>query len=304
MDAQDSIGVVLRRNREERGLTLEQAALQSKVPLRLVQALESDDYHLLPDPLYLVRLLHEYGVFLALDPAGLEAEFRAAIRRPPQTSLVVVAPPRAALQIPWKHVLWTAVALVVVTPLVFIALSLASKRAADRAVQPQVVLPGSSSSVQVEGERATPGVRGLGSVLPSTLVAPQPLAEPADVPARDMPDIPGTRNASAPVADSAGTASAGHVLLVRAQETTWMSVRADGKERRQVLLQPGQTARFDAETRLQVTVGNAGGVALWLDGTMLPALGRSGDVVRDLILPAVRNDSPSSGPALEVSKPS
>ena len=59
-----------------------------------------------------------------------------------------------------------------------------------------------------------------------------------------------------------------------------------------------------AETRLQVTVGNAGGVTLWLDGTMLPALGRSGDVVRDLILPAVRNNSPSSGPALGVSKSS
>jgi ferric-dicitrate binding protein FerR (iron transport regulator) len=78
----------------------------------------------------------------------------------------------------------------------------------------------------------------------------------------------------------------------------------DRKERKQVLLQPGQTARFDAETRLQVTVGNAGGVTLWLDGTMLPVLGRSGDVVRDLVLPAVRNNSPSSGPALGVSKPS
>ena len=83
-----------------------------------------------------------------------------------------------------------------------------------------------------------------------------------------------------------------------------MSVRVDGKERKQVLLQPGQTARFDAETRFHVTVGNAGGVTLWLDGAELPALGRSGDVVRDLILPAVRNESPASGPALEVLKPS
>ena len=72
MEAQASIGSTLRQHREERGLTVEQAAYQSKVPLRLVQALESDDYHLLPDALYLIRLLHDYATFLKLDVAAIE----------------------------------------------------------------------------------------------------------------------------------------------------------------------------------------------------------------------------------------
>ena len=54
---------------------------------------------------------------------------------------------------------------------------------------------------------------------------------------------------------------------------------------------------FEAETGFHVIVGNAGGVTLSLDGTPLPPLGRSGEVVRDLVLPPVPRDSPSSGTA-------
>jgi cytoskeleton protein RodZ len=85
-----------------------------------------------------------------------------------------------------------------------------------------------------------------------------------------------------------------HVLVVRAHEATWLSVRPDAGERRQVLLQSGEAARFGAEVGFQVTVGNAGGVALWLNGAPLPSLGRSGEVVRDLILPPLQGGSSGS----------
>jgi len=163
MDAQASIGSTLRQHREERGLTVEQAAYQSKVPLRLVQALESDDYHLLPDALYLIRLLHEYATFLKLDVAAIEAEFQAAIRRPSRASLTVAPAPRPATTIPWKQVLWTVTAILVITPLVFIALSLASKRVSDQVVQAPVAEPRVEEAAQSAGE--APGVadRLLGS---------------------------------------------------------------------------------------------------------------------------------------------
>jgi cytoskeletal protein RodZ len=297
MDGQETIGSTLRRRREERGLTVEDAALQSRVPVRLVYTLESDDYHLLPDPLYLLRLLHEYAAFLGLDPEGLEAEFRAAIRRPPRAALATVVPPRPAPQIPWKHVLWTAIALAVVTPLVFIALSLASKRAADRAMHGQVVASGSSGAAAARDDERMPAERRLGSALPTTAEPSRPPVEGGgEAPASSAPIGPALLGASAPAAEPPTSPGTGHVLIARAHESTWISVRADGRERKQLLLQPGQTARFEAETRLQVTVGNAGGVTLWLDGSALPALGRSGEVVRDMVLPPQRSDSPPAGP--------
>lgn len=294
MDPQPSIGETLRRRREERGLTAEQAAFQSKVPLRLVQVLESDDYHLLPDPLYLIRLLHEYAAFLGLDAGAIDAEFQQTLHGPPRASLAAAPVARPAPTIPWKQLLWTVAAILVVMPLVFIALSLASKRTADRVVRTETAKP------QVEDARsAADGVAGatgapLGpspsSVSPVPVVSVETAATPT---ARAGETV--SRLAGQPPAHHA---AAGHVLIARAQEPTWMSVRGDAAAGREVLLQPGQTARFEAERDFHVAVGNAGGVTLWFDGVELPLLGRSGEVIRDLVLPPVRPDPRAAGAAL------
>jgi len=295
MDSSVTIGETLRRRREERALTPEQAAFQSKVPLRLVQMLESDDYQLLPDPLYLVGLLHEYGSFLGLDVAALDAEFQHAMRRPPRPPSPPPVP-SAASTIPWKQVLWTVAAILVVTPLVLIALSLASKRfteqvAPNRAGEPKVESPVSDSAGSADLR-----AQGPGGVTPSGSSPAAALPEATATSVVVTPETPALPRQDA----IASGASAGHVLIVRAQETTWLSVRVDQKDPREVLLQPGQTARFEAQTTFHVVVGNAGGVTLSLDGAPLPPLGRSGEVVRDLVLPPARRDSPASGAKLAV----
>ena len=296
MDSSLSIGETLRRRREERALTAEQAAFRSKVPLRLVQMLESDDYQLLPDPLYLVRLLHDYARFLDLDVAALDAEFQHAMYRPPRSSPPSAPPPRAASTIPWKQVLWTGAAILVAAPLVVIALSLASKRSTDQAVsarpgEAKVERPvsGSGGSVDVTAQ-ASREMAPAGSPLPAVL------PETAALPGVATPSTPEPLGQDA----IASRGAAAHILIVRAEESTWLSVRTDRKDPREVLLQPGQTARFEAQTDFHVIVGNAGGVKLSLDGTPLPPLGRSGEVVRDLVLPPVRRDIPASDAARAV----
>ena len=294
MDSSVTIGETLRRRREERALTPEQAAFQSKVPLRLVQMLESDDYQLLPDPLYLVGLLHEYGSFLGLDVAALDAEFQHAMRRPPRPPSPPPVP-SAASTIPWKQVLWTVAAILVVTPLVLIALSLASKRSTDQVVPTRAAEPKAEGPVSASGGSADLKAQGPDGVTSSGSPAP-PVPETAATSVAVTPGMPAPLRQDA-VASSGAT---GHILIARAQESTWLAVRADQKDPREVLLQPGQTARFEAQTSFHVVVGNAGGVTLSLDGTPLPPLGRSGEVVRDLVLPPVRRDSPASGAALAV----
>jgi cytoskeleton protein RodZ len=298
MDAQASIGSTLRQHREERGLTVEQAAYQSKVPLRLVQALESDDYHLLPDALYLIRLLHEYATFLKLDVAAIEAEFQAAIRRPTRTSLTVAPAPRPTPTIPWKQVLWTVAAILVITPLVFIALSLASKRVSDQVVQAPAAEPRVEEAAQGAGEAPVVADRLLGSARPSVSAVPATVTEQAAPPPVETREASTTLGQTpAPSTVTTGAAAGGHVLVATAREPTWLSVRADDQERKQVLLQAGQSAQFSAETRFHVIVGNAGGVTLWYDGAPVALLGRSGAVVRDLVLPPPAGRSLSTGAA-------
>jgi hypothetical protein len=74
-----------------------------------------------------------------------------------------------------------------------------------------------------------------------------------------------------------------------------MAVRADDGQQREALLQKGQIARFVADTGFVVTVGNAGGVELSLNGKPMPLLGVSGQVIRDLVIPPVVRDSEAPG---------
>jgi cytoskeleton protein RodZ len=171
-----------------------------------------------------------------------------------------------------------------------IALSLASKRSADQAVstrpsEPKIERPASGNGSGESPTQESGGVAPVGSPPPTTL--PEATATP--VVATPAPPGPLGHATVAP------SGAAGHILIVRAQEPTWLSVRADQKDPREVLLQPEQMARFEAQTGFRVIVGNAGGVTLSLDGTPLPPLGRSGEVVRDLVLPPGRRDSPASG---------
>jgi cytoskeleton protein RodZ len=290
MTEKATIGQTLRQHREERGLTAEQAAFQSKVPLRLLQALEADDYHLLPDATYLIRFLHEYARLLKLDPEVLEREFRKTIHSPPAQSLAPPPPPPAP-PIPWKQVAWTGAAILVVTPLVFIALSLASRRSADRTPAPPPV---------VEQPAEEPIATGSGSrLIPDRLLARQPDASWPGSPGAPA-GTPGIESGSAgtpqrPPSLPQERGPRRFLLTAHALELTWMSVRADDEQEREVLLQKGQTARFFADTGFVVTIGNAGGVEFTLNGEPVPSLGASGQVIRDLAIPSKRRLSEVPG---------
>ncbi len=283
-----TIGQILRQHREERGLTPEQAAYQSKVPLRLLQALEADDYRLLPDAAYLIRFLHDYARMLKLNPDALEKEFRSTIHRPPVQSLTPASPPPPP--IPWKQVAWTGAAILVVTPLVFIALSLASKRSAERPPTPPVAeRPAEESGPVADSSRLTPD-------RPAATLSDTVRSDTGDIPVGSRGIAPGPAGvAQSPPTLSPDLRSRRFLLMVHALEPTWMAVRADGGQEREVLLQKGQTARFSADAGFVVTIGNAGGVELTLNGEPVPSLGASGKVIRDLTLPSPRRPSGAKG---------
>lgn len=77
-----------------------------------------------------------------------------------------------------------------------------------------------------------------------------------------------------------------HQLHVHAMEKTWLRVVIDGEQTQDMILVPDQKMQWEARSNFMLTVGNAGGIAVALDGNPLPPLGRPGEVVRRLRLPA------------------
>ena len=93
--------------------------------------------------------------------------------------------------------------------------------------------------------------------------SPPPLPPPAAVPAR----------------------TTGHHIIIEAHERSWLAVKIDGTTTKEFMLVPGDRVKLAAREGFDLTVGNAGGVALTVDGKRHPSLGDHGQVVRDLHLP-------------------
>jgi cytoskeletal protein RodZ len=78
----EHISTLLRRRREEKGLSLQETEAATRIPVHYLQHLEGGgDPRLLADELYLVPFLRTYASFLDLDPAYAVALFVAASQR-------------------------------------------------------------------------------------------------------------------------------------------------------------------------------------------------------------------------------
>ncbi len=99
--SREPLALVLKRRREEKGLSLQASAAATRVPLRYLQHLEGGIApHLLSEELYLVPFLRTYAAFLDLNPSSAVAEFIVIVRRREMTGGAVekkTPPPRRLL---------------------------------------------------------------------------------------------------------------------------------------------------------------------------------------------------------------
>lgn len=77
-------------------------------------------------------------------------------------------------------------------------------------------------------------------------------------------------------------------LVARVTEPTWVRVQTDDGRVVQELLPAGATREWVSGKRFVLTVGNAGGISLELNGRPLPALGAKGAVIQNLVIPPER----------------
>lgn len=112
-----SVGERLRGAREARGLTLEDIATQTRVPIRHLRAIEDSAWDDLPAVTYAVGFGRSYANAVGLDGAEIGRELRQQLGdgapRGPQVSPSVYAPPDPA-RVPSRSLAWVAGLLLVV----------------------------------------------------------------------------------------------------------------------------------------------------------------------------------------------
>jgi cytoskeleton protein RodZ len=77
----DELASMLKTAREEKGISLQDAEMETRIPAHYLQILEGEgDPRLLAEEIYLVPFLRTYSVFLGLDPAVTIPRFIAAVQ--------------------------------------------------------------------------------------------------------------------------------------------------------------------------------------------------------------------------------
>jgi cytoskeletal protein RodZ len=71
------IGSTLREARVRRSLTLQQVEEDTKIRVKYVQAMENEDFDIMPGPTYVKGFLRTYSEYLGLDPDVIVGEYRS-----------------------------------------------------------------------------------------------------------------------------------------------------------------------------------------------------------------------------------
>jgi cytoskeleton protein RodZ len=295
VDQATRIASVLRRAREERGLSLEDAAADAGIPLRYARLLEGEAGGAsvgISDELYLIPFFRRYARFLGMNPEDMVSDLVGEVE-----SVVPSAPPtRLSYRSPLRG-LWKPFGLGV---LASIAVALILRQGPERPVFDD----------ERWSDRDAPRVEASPAAASLAALAPERRGEVVGADGTAATPSPRASSDSATLGAASGAVAAGAApapavapsavvpareLRITAAEETWLSLGIDEEPKKNILLQPGETRTWTANGTFVLTLGNAGGVTVVLDGRELPPLGRSGQVVRNLRLPEGAPRPPSEG---------
>ena len=255
MSAKQTLGAYLRRGREQSGLSMEAVSAGSRIVPRLVEALEADRQDLLPAPVYVRGFIRAYCEQIGADtdealrlydeqtapPPPLPSGRRC--RRQPRRSRPRAAGAASPRSRPWASC-WAS-------PGSF------SSGAATRMPSP------AGRTGAVAPLREPSGVRRRRRRLRRTARS-GPRPPPRLL--RQRPRRPRPRS---------GAPTAGGARPAHARDRHDLGARPAGRRPRRPRRRsrPGAVREWRSAGRFRVTLGNAGGVELELDGRALPALG-------------------------------
>ena len=118
------IGDTLREARSRKGLTLRDVEDGTKIRSRYIQALEGDDFEVIPGAAYVKGFLRTYAGFLDLDPDLLVNEYRVRYEHAPEPQKVLTTRPQSqrtrAARGPSRTWLVGLIALVVIAALAWV----------------------------------------------------------------------------------------------------------------------------------------------------------------------------------------
>lgn len=242
------IGEAFKQARKERGLSLEEIAEKTKIRSRYLEAIEEENFDLLPGRVYVKGFLRNYAKFLGLNPEPLVALYEERYPGEQPAAVAAEAPSRGGKKVHSRGKPRICVFLAAVLCLVAFGLY---------AWQAGALFPQAPDDVRAPGNAD-------GRDLPGQVYAP--------------PDQPASPPVSSVLEDNTSPQGVSLVLDV-VQDSCWMRVVVDGETKFEGELTARQSRSFSGKERIKVKLGNAGAVKVQVNGRNLGYLGGRGEVI-------------------------
>lgn len=276
-----AFGERLQREREMRGITLEEMSESTKISSRCLRALETEEFDKLPGGIFNKGFVRAYARHVGIDEDQAVADFIAASGGEKDQPLPDPPVPRAVAlgQRAEDHANWRAFALLI--------LLLATAAVAAWKLGPSAVHKIVAEVTARVGSREIPRVEPTTGEPQRVPEAAAPVSPPSA--AESAPRKPPARAKSVTVAERVPAAAlpvpqpvaappapppdASFVVQVRATQDSWVQIVADGKLMTEGVLVPPAEKRVRATKEVVIKTGNAAGVEVSFNGQPLPPLG-------------------------------
>ncbi|MDR3289023.1 MAG: helix-turn-helix domain-containing protein [Peptococcaceae bacterium] len=249
-------GELLKRARENKGWSLEQVEKTTRIRVRYLKALEEEDYAILPGSAYVKGFLRTYAKHLGIHLDDI----MDLTKRSLEETVKPLPAPKPLKPIRTKP-FWLRPAV-----------------SAGMACLALLLVIGIAHFSQSRDKIAD-------NDLPGTLV---PGVTESNEEAQSNPQIPGQgEEDSANHVSSLNTTIATNeefMIQIICNEDCWLHVEADGQQVIYGSLLAGTIKEFQAKNLVTfVTIGNAGGISVTLNGVMQAGFGRPGQVVNNIV---------------------
>lgn len=308
-------GASFRKARESKDVSLDKIAVETRISTRFLTAIENEQFELLPGGIFNRGFIRTYAEHLGLAPEEAIAAYEKLIKPVEPEPELQAAPVRGkTTKIP---VYGVAIAGLILMVAVYYVTTRPSERnntappAAEAATPkpetagPTIVADGTEPAAAAATDAvaitftATPAASNIAGTASAanTANAPNAPATPP-APATTAATTPATKAQAAQVAAPvAAAANAAVVLEIEAREDSWFKLSADGATVvASEILPAGTVRRYTAGTSMNVSIGNAGGVSLRVNGQSVSSLGKTGQVREITITPKTSAASLASAP--------
>ena len=295
-----SIGDTLRRERLRRGLDLDKVAAETKIGRHQLEAIEANQFDRLPGGVFARSFIRQYARMLELDDDEILTELKQQFEEPADTA--PVAEPQPAARLPYLPSLadvydrlrsdssvsafvWVVIAVLVCAGVYSLwqrgrqpASQVAAVAAPPRPAPPLAVP--ATRMAEPASLRPKPPVESPESPKATSLKTDFIPAEVTDsgtirVPVETARPEPVTPRQTSATPEGFPVAMR---VAFTASEPVWVSIKSDGTRAYIGTIERQESKQFDASRKMTVLVGNAGALAISLNGKQVGPIGPRGEI--------------------------